>query len=452
MAVNLQSGAGMSENLKEAEIISLIDKIIAGNYVIQANSNDAISKKILELVAHLRARIGDGLSNIVDLSVRSTETSVFVIKLLDELRKVNGDTQTIAAAAEEMVATIKEIGNHGQNIADQAVGAQNATNEGSDASNHVVKKMHDISNAVSQTAQRVTILEQFSQKISHIAENIKKIAGQTNLLALNATIEAARAGDAGKGFAVVAAEVKSLSGQTSEATEEIDSVLSELRSEITQIVDAMNRSSEAVTEGETSIEELGKKITNIQNNINSVTDSTAQITDNLEQQGQASQDVAMGITNIANSSRSNMESVEKVDGSMNQMSEIIATEISKFADLNLPGKIIKLAQYDHILWKKKLINMVTGGEGLNPDELADHHSCRLGKWYDLIEDPLYQENTNFKRLVHPHKLVHEHGIQAVRLYNDGQVEAALIEIEKVEEASKEVLKLLFALESVEKNT
>ena len=54
-----------------------------------------------------------------------------------------------------------------------------------------------------------------------IIKTIEDIADKTKLLALNATIEAASAGEAGKGFAVVAHEVKELSNQTSQATEQI---------------------------------------------------------------------------------------------------------------------------------------------------------------------------------------------------------------------------------------
>lgn len=68
-------------------------------------------------------------------------------------------------------------------------------------------------------------LENDLGQIRDVARRIQDIASQTNLLALNATIEAARAGDAGRGFAVVAGEVKSLSGNTKEATDQIGDVI-----------------------------------------------------------------------------------------------------------------------------------------------------------------------------------------------------------------------------------
>jgi len=42
--------------------------------------------------------------------------------------------------------------------------------------------------------------------------------------------------------------------------------------------------------------------------------------------------------------------------------------------------------------------------------------------------------------------VHHHGIQSVRLFNDGKLDEAIKEIEQVEIASREVLKKLAELE------
>lgn len=80
----------------------------------------------------------------------------------------------------------------------------------------------------------VLALAQRTTSIAEFAESIDQIATRTNLLALNAGIEAARAGEVGRGFAIVATEVKSLAGQSRDATGEIRNLADSVQSGATE--------------------------------------------------------------------------------------------------------------------------------------------------------------------------------------------------------------------------
>lgn len=75
-----------------------------------------------------------------------------------------------------------------------------------------------------QGLQVVYSLDDVVKEVSGVENTVKGIEAinrQTAILALNARIEAARAGDAGKGFSVVAEEIRALSKQIDDMSEEI---------------------------------------------------------------------------------------------------------------------------------------------------------------------------------------------------------------------------------------
>ncbi len=135
--------------------------------------------------------------------------------------------QTVASAAEELTASIAEIGR-------QVAQSSKITGKAVDDA--------------TRTDAIVRALAEGAEKIGAVVGLITDIASQTNLLALNATIEAARAGDAGKGFAVVASEVKSLANQTGKATEEIGAQVTQIQAATKEAVEAIRGISATIEE------------------------------------------------------------------------------------------------------------------------------------------------------------------------------------------------------------
>ena len=141
--------------------------------------------------------------------------------------KVRGMMESVAAGAEELNASVREISVAMAKSKETALTAV------------------DRVEAADQQAQR---LSQAAESMSSIVQLIGDITGQINLLALNATIESARAGEAGRGFAVVAAEVKNLANQAKQATDKIDQEIGNLNGISGDVVEALISIKKAISD------------------------------------------------------------------------------------------------------------------------------------------------------------------------------------------------------------
>jgi methyl-accepting chemotaxis protein len=132
--------------------------------------------------------------------------------------RVRGMMDSVAAGAEELNASVREISEAMVKSKETAISA-----------------VEKVASADSQARR----LSDAAQAMSGILELIGNITGQINLLALNATIESARAGEAGRGFAVVASEVKSLANQAKQATDKIGAEIESLNGISGDVVTAL---------------------------------------------------------------------------------------------------------------------------------------------------------------------------------------------------------------------
>ncbi len=181
-----------------------------------------------------------------------------------QLASASGQVAAVATQLTTSTHTVdgsaKETLDQSQSASREIADVQNMLSAVSSSGGELTQATHEISTTmaeVNQSAQRASAdletaaqmagqLSDSSQRISDSVTAIVAIASKTRLLALNATIEAARAGEAGRGFAVVAAEVQTLAQQSATASEAIGRVAEEQHTEITRVIDALDRAAEAV--------------------------------------------------------------------------------------------------------------------------------------------------------------------------------------------------------------
>ncbi|WP_040621176.1 methyl-accepting chemotaxis protein [Rhodovulum sp. PH10] len=281
-----------------------------------AEANAAARRKadMNRLADRFESAVGGIIGEVQAAASALEETAHALTRTVDTTQKLAGtvatasdeastNVQAVAAATNEMTASIGEIGRQVQ------------------TSSHIAR---DAVRQAETTDARVTTLARAATRIGDVVKLITAIAEQTNLLALNATIEAARAGEAGKGFAVVAQEVKALATQTSKATEEIATQISEMQAATTEsataiheITGTIGHIAEIAAAIAAAVEEQGAATSEISRNIQQASHGTAGVAASITEvnrgaaeTGTASAEVSSNATRLADESTRLRQEVE----------------------------------------------------------------------------------------------------------------------------------------------
>ncbi len=293
----------------------MLDMDFAISIYLEENSASADAKmtQVAEEFDHSIADVVHGVSDAASMmrgtaesmAAAAEQTKNQATRVSTSADATSGNVQTVAAAAEELAASIVDIRRH------------------VDTASHIAQDASQRARVTDDTVARLALA---ADHIGTFVGLIQRIAAQTNLLSLNASIEAARAGDAGRGFAVVAHEVKSLAGETAQATQEISTQIAAIQTATRESVDA--------------IREVGAIIANI-NEIASV------IAHSMDQQEAATRQIAesaqraatgtstvtetiVGVTSAAADAENAAQNVVKTAQSLGQNADYLKQEVTTF--------------------------------------------------------------------------------------------------------------------------
>ncbi len=378
------------------------------------------------------------IATVDSLRTRAERTS-------EGARSQSGQADQIATAAAEMSQTITDIARNASSAADDSSAAMQVAAEGKRVADGAVATVNRVHDSTVELSRMVESLNERVEEIGDIVTVIKEIADQTNLLALNAAIEAARAGDQGRGFAVVADEVRKLAERTIKATNEISGKIGAVQSGASETMKSMGDASGEVKNATDYIRNVGTSLDSIVTSVQKVKDQITQIAASVEEQSATAEEVTKNIEKTSVIARDMERMSGEVLHEVNTLTEIkeaLRSSTEGFKTRASELMILDLAKGDHRTWVNRISSFLRGEVQLDAAQLADHTTCRLGKWYYGEGMKKCGGMASFRAIEAHHAKIHAIGKEIVTLRNRGDGKASEDLFHQMEAVSHDVIRHL----------
>lgn len=272
--------------------------------------------EILQKILKESQRISmDVIESSNELSVISRETAV------TSLEQSSG-VKELLSAMEESDALSKNIA---EKIGEVSLVASRTTdniNDGFDILKQNMQKLDEIKRANDVTVEGIKVLTEKVSGISDIARIINGIADQTNIIAFNAELEASSAGDVGENFALVANEIRRLTNNTIQSTEEIRKRIIEIQHSSDELLASSQNGSEKILDGNKIINDLNTRFEELKASSESMNYASEDIKKIIEQQTASFAQIVITLRQISEAAESFSSSTQKISDSAQNLCTI----------------------------------------------------------------------------------------------------------------------------------
>lgn len=295
-------------------------KMAEGDFTVDSTSEEAYTGGFYPLLVSFRG-IADKLNDtMLQISQSSSQVAGGAEQVSNGAQALAQGATEQASSVQELAATIDEISNKVKQNADNA-------RQASKAAGCVSVKMNVSKEKMQQMTHAMGDISSCSSEIGKIMKIIEDIAFQTNILALNAAVEAARAGTAGKGFAVVADEVRNLANKSTEASENIATLI--------------ENSLKAVENGTQIADDTAQSLMQAVNDVKEMTGIIEQISEASSDQADSIAQIIVGIDQISSVVQTNSATAEEsaaASEELSSQSQIMKSLVERFKLKSGPSK------------------------------------------------------------------------------------------------------------------
>lgn len=325
--------------------------LIAGILFIVSAISIILSKKLV-----------DDLNSVThEISSNVGEVSKLIEKISSSSQELSLSTELQVSSMQQTSATMNEIDSMVKRNTEDSRSSSHVADSNYQSLEEGVKKINELTHALGtindnteHVETQVTVsnkkMEDIAGVIRQIGEKTKvinDIVFQTKLLSFNASVEAERAGDNGKGFAVVAEEIGNLAQMSGSASTEIDQllsdsihsverVISEQKSQMTQIIE---QSRSSVEHGLLVGRESQEFLSTLLGSMDGLKQNVSQISIASDEQAKGVEEITKAIHSVNEATRNNSqivvdsknvsvelnENMEKFNEAVNDLENIVGS-------------------------------------------------------------------------------------------------------------------------------